>query len=583
MSAPLILSQFNKGIGSSAHDDSFALIRNFDIDSFPGALVTGPLPATVFHSTLSSTFSGVIATDVCTLDSGTVPVTSTAIKATTTANGLTANTVYFINKINSTTFYLYDTIAHAESGGATGRIDITGTGTMTIATVNPGTINHIVKDQRSGNLFMQDSNGRVWFGSSAPLKLLVNSVLDNAQVGSTALGFGGADLAEGNGIVLYKQNDSASTYWLLAFRNAKIDAINIYDSSKTNTPDWINGFDFGGSTASDSTLNSGAGSGNRHHAIVGQDDIVYFTDGRYVGSIKEASGATFNLGSSGSPVTNTHVGNDQALDTPTGEVLVHLEELGVNLLAASSTSNKIYPWDRISDSFNLPILVPEFGIQRMKNVGNLVYILAGKRGNIYTTQGTYARFFKKLPEQVTNNSATLQPNVITWGGVASLNGAFIFGAGVLTSGNSGVYMLYSDGRLVIDNMPSTGSANVTALYAENNFYYMGYASGADLIGTTRYASFNSVLQSLLYRVATKTEKATYSNLEIEVAKPATTGHIRISYRTDTSSAFTVLDTYTADSVATSFETDIGLIDIENIQVQVEQDGNFELVEVRLLP
>ena len=51
----------------------------------------------------------------------------------------------------------------------------------------------------------------------------------------------------------------------------------------------------------------------------------------------------------------------------------------------------------------------------------------------------------------------------------------------------------------------------------------------------------------------------------------------------------MLDTYTTDGVSTSFKTDIGLTDLENIQVQAELTGPgsnadaLEMLEVRLYP
>lgn len=45
-----------------------------------------------------------------------------------TMGGLTNNTVYYINKTGANTFKLYDTLANAQAGGATGLMDLTGTG-----------------------------------------------------------------------------------------------------------------------------------------------------------------------------------------------------------------------------------------------------------------------------------------------------------------------------------------------------------------------------------------------------------------------------------------------------------------------
>lgn len=568
--APLIINNFDTGIADSPHK-GFGLMRNVDIEAYPGAVKATQAPITLFHSSYTSTFTANAGTDVCTA-TATVPDSRTAVYLTTTGTlpaGLSTGTVYFVIKASNTTFKLATTIANADAGTA---IDITdtGSGTHTVTTVSPAGINHIVRDPRTGTRFLQDWKGRVWYddSSGARVLLLHNSVLDTGANTFTN--------ASGNGIVLFRNSNSSATY-LLAFRNALIDIINVFGTTNLQTPSWTNGWNFGG-VASDTTLNTAAGTGNRHHAIVGQDNIIYFTDARYIGTIKEISGQVFNPAT-----TTTYSGNDQALDFPADEVAEHLEELGPTLLIAGLTYNRIYPWDRISDSFNLPILVPENGVRRLKNIGGTVYILAGVWGNIYSTQGSYVRHVKQIPRQVADNSNALAATPVTWGGIDSLNGSLLFGAGVQTSGNSGVYRLYPDGRLIIDRIPSTGSTNVTAIEAHTYYYYMGYSGGADFQDDAAYATFEGVIQSALYRVATKTEKATYSMLDVQIAKPAANGNIRIGYRTDTSSSFTTLATYAADGAATSFNTDIGLINIENIQIQAEIDGAVELVEIRLLP
>jgi hypothetical protein len=250
----------------------------------------------------------------------------------------------------------------------------------------------------------------------------------------------------------------------MAFRNAKIDIVNVFSNANLTNPSWTNDWQ---------SLNAGAGSSNSHYAKVGQDNIVYFCDDRYVGSILEKT--VFDPATGG-----TYTYNNQALDMPQGEINNWLDELGVNLLVAGDSYNFIYPWDRVSASYSLPINVPERSIKRIKNMGGTVYILAGVRGNIYTTQGTYAKLFKSLPDYVINNGSTILSNPVTWGGIGSRNGALIFGAGVQTSGNSGIYLLYPNGTLILDNIPSTGSTNATSLPSDTNeFYSVGYASGAD--------------------------------------------------------------------------------------------------------
>jgi hypothetical protein len=168
-------------------------------------------------------------------------------------------------------------------------------------------------------------------------------------------------------------------------------------------------------------------------------------------------------------------------------------------------------------------------------------------------------------------------------------GKLIFGVGAL-SGNSGVYALDPDGHLIIDNYPSTGQANVTALFGLNEFYDMGYSGGADTMDTSRYSTLGAVvLQSSLYRVSVKTEKTKYSVLEIQIANPIA-GSVRVGYRRSLTGAFTNIPsstgtttTFTTDTSNTSYQVDCGITDVENIQVQVEMAGSIDLMEVRLKP
>lgn len=556
MTQPLIIKDWPNGVAGSPHE-GIGMLRNVDIEAFPGAIKVQKAMTSMFMSLTTRTFTADAGTDVCTASGSltTSDYTAQAVQFTTTGTlpaGLSLATNYFLINVTGSTFKVATTRALAEAGTA---IDITGTGTgtHTITAIAPGTIQHIVEDKRTDTYYMVDSNGRVWKSTGAIAYLLAGNTLET-------------DTSNGSkGLALLRTSDDSATY-LFSFRNRYIDVVEV-DAA---TPSWSNSW---------GDMYTGWNLGSRHHAIRAQDNIIYYTNGRYLGSIKELT-----VFVPGTPATYNH--NATALDTPQGEVLEHIEEHGTNLLIAGSTYNKIYPWDRLSDSFGLPIEVPENIVKRLQNIGGTVYILAGTKGNIYTTQGTYARHFVKIPDYLVNNSGTLQSNIVTWGGIAQRDGALLVGLAGQTTGNSGVYLIYPDGRIVMDNMPSTGSALVSAIYAEHDFYKIGYVGGADYSSTSRYSAYESVIQSALYKVGNKTQKASYSTLEVQVAKPASSGHMRIKYRTDESSAFADFATaivYTADSSATSFETDIGLIDIENLQLQIEMDGLFELIEVRLYP
>jgi len=75
-------------------------------------------------------------------------------------------------------------------------------------------------------------------------------------------------------------------------------------------------------------------------------------------------------------------------------------------------------------------------------------------------------------------------------------------------------------------------------------------------------------------------------LEVVTAKVPSSGtdYVRVKYRTNNNPAvtFTTLATFTFTSSADAVQKeDIGLIDIENIQFQIELSGNVELIDIRL--
>ena len=553
----LTIRNWDQGIADSPHN-GFQLIKNANIEESLGAIKANNKPTSLFQTAISETFTANADTEVITI-TGTFPVTGTAVTVSNAGGalptGLSANTNYFLIKLTDTTAKLATTITNAFAGTAI-NLTTAGTGTNTVATVNAGVIKHII--QGDGYYIAQDDNGRVWY-SETYFFLLNGNTLTNPN---------------GNGIVLFENSDATATY-LFVFRNAKIDVVEVTALANRRTPSWSNDWQ---------ALNSGATSDNSHHCIKGQDNIIYFCDDKYIGSIKENKEQVF------APATPaTYIYNSQALDLPSGELAYWLVELGTNLLISSATTTgKIYPWDRISGSFYYPLQVPENYVYRMVNMGNIIYIQAGSQGNIYQTQGSYVRLFKKLPYSVINNTGALSATPITWGGIGEKAGALVVGVDATSTGNDGVYLIYPDGRVIIDNQPLSGSANVTALCSVNNGYVMGFDGGVDALSTTRYSSYETVIQTGIYRMATKTGKSMFSTLEVVTAKVPSSGtdYVRVKYRSDNNPAteFTTIKEFIFNSSSDAIQTyDAGISDLDNIQFQIELSGNVELIELRLIP
>ena len=195
-------------------------------------------------------------------------------------NPLVAGTTYWLVSVSATQSLVASSFQNARKASPT-TITITdaGSGTMTFSTVAMGLIKSQTQDPVTGFRYAVDTSGKVWI--KGPLYywcLIDGNTLTNAS---------------GLGCVTYRD-------YLFVFRNDKMDVFGPITSSGLDSAAWTNGL---------VTLNTAAGTSNSHHAIVGQDDIIYYCDGKYIGSFAEASGKTF------APADGTtFVSTTQALD-----------------------------------------------------------------------------------------------------------------------------------------------------------------------------------------------------------------------------------------------------------------------------
>lgn len=272
--------------------------------------------------------------------------------------------------------------------------------------------------------------------------------------------------------VLYKSADSGATWaevsdrlgvgqglivkwgYVFVFCVTTIDAMKISDST------WTTGWQ---TIDSDSLW---------HPAIVSKNDgKIYFGAGRYVGSIEQVG--TFAPGDSG-----TYTFTAQALDLPASYRVKCLEELGNNLMIGTWQGTNIYdiriadifPWDRSAVSFGQPIVLDEFGVHALKNVGNSLIVLAGIEGVIYRSDGVNAYAIGKIPIDLRGGKyLEFYP-----GALCHYKNKIFFGVGnggTTVIDGMGVYSLNQTGKgniLNLEHMMSTEntgttSAKITAL------------------------------------------------------------------------------------------------------------------------
>ena len=397
----------------------------------------------------------------------------------------------------------------------------------------------------------------------------------------------------GEGAVVWKD-------YLLVTTNTGIDAFGPLSGSAV----WIENV-MGATIATDALF---------HPMITGQDDIVYIGAGRYVASLQEVDGQNFQAGTA-----STFTFSAQALDLPEDYRVKCIAELGKNLMigtwkgATASNQAKtadIFPWDRKSDSFNLPLRLAENGINQMISMGGLVYFQAGSEGKIFVTDGTSIKLIGQIPKHITNLVGA------KW--IEAYPGAMIFHKGkilfgIMSPGGNGqevtdgigVWSINPDTKaLVFENQISTGSTGgvagsdvqITALKSvDRNSYLIGWEDGntygIDKISNTiRYTGYKSFATSAYYPLGTKQKPVPLSEIEFQLAKPFGTAQgVRLKYRTDLNAAFTTIGTYDAATYGTTIAGYIDTFGVtvdEGIQIRAELTTNsgsttVDLREIRI--
>jgi hypothetical protein len=568
MAEPYIINNPQAGIADSP-ELGFGDMRNIDVYTQPGvAKINRDMKEWTFNSSangITKTFTASAATDKITLPTGDNfihdyigNVTAQPVTLTTTttlpAPLAPATTYYLISGGTNTTYKLATTIANAEAGTGIDILD-TGTGTHTITAVVPGNVKHQVIEPSTGYVYAQDATGLIWVNRGNRWITIAGNTLTNAT---------------GNGLVIWKN-------YLFAFRSGAVDVLSLSTYAASGTSAWTNAWKTTQVTAS----------GTVHNSIAGQDDILYYCDGRYIGSVAELAGTTF---APGTPGTFNH--NAQALDLPQDYVARDLAELGKPLMIGAGRDNeaacKIFPWDRTSSSFSLPLSIPNGPLNIMQTIGSRLYVSVGTEGTVWVTDGTNVEVAFRIPVALNGSSNS--------GSITSMcahkNRLFF---GLTSDTTSGVWSfnpatkallfeyLVSYGRyndslglnpLLMSSMVSINANKLSASWYDSNAALGAIDTTNIDTSTYYYQSYAAYLRGPLSEVGTNFQPRTFEQVSLQLEKPlATNEGIRIKYRPDTSSAFTTIGTfdYTTYGAIQSLNFQYA-IDAENIQAQVELTG-----------
>lgn len=460
------------------------------------------------------------------------PVTLTTT-GTLPAPLATGTTYYVYDDVGqTTTLYLATTLANAQSGIY---IDITdaGTGTHTITTTPHAAFNHFDVDKRTGTVYAQDANGRIWRYETSyyPWGLIAGNTLTSAS---------------GNGFKIWKD-------YIFAFRSVAVDVYGPLLTSPTWTNSWAGASSLGSTGATFQT---------QHTAFESQNGRLYIANSQadkmpLVASLQENVSTTFDP-------TNalTYTWNASALDLPDYEWITCFEEQN-NLLMIGTVANKIYPWDKISDSFRSPIIVGETYIHSMRMLNNALYFGCGYRGNIYRTYGTTSEIVVDFSDDIANypeNTASCVGLALYPGGLLAL-----MSCTTTAESNSGVYFIdinngnrYSMFNSIGDGYQFQNFNIPKAIFSLGEDYqffvsWQGqsgygacdthYACG---LGPFRQINDKAVLITELFRVSDDSNNPrTFETVEIFLRKQNNASNsIKIAFRNDETSSFSTDITFT---------------------------------------
>lgn len=547
---PIIINEndFIKGIANSSIV-GMQQVQNIDIFNVDGTARAGfemingiPDPtSTTFTAnaaneqlTLAATFDWVREGITFASTGRTVQVSSSG----TLPAGLTAGTNYIVSKVSATVITLNGV-----------NITDAGTGTHTITSINPRRFEHYATNPIPGTtnaadqIFAQDSVGKIWaYGSTSGWTLLTGNSPDGAV---------------GAGLAIWKN-------YLVSFKQTAVDLYGPLDGS----PAWSNNW------AGVANLNIGNGPLNKnlHKALVGQDDILYYANINgnipYVGSLLQKPGTTFDPANAA-----TYTWNAKALDLPNYLWINDLEELGLNLMIAT-VDRYIYPWDRVSDSFDLPIISGEPYITALKTLNNTLYYACGIRGNIYRTYGTTSVQVNDFSDQLSN---VPQSNMLI-DDMQVFNGYLLFSA---SGAVPGVYVLdvNNNNRYILQSTVTNASGIPATIYTSNNpnLYNLNYIAQRFFVSwsdnyastnfdTVRGCDSNFILTNGPYRatgdiayfisptyfVGDDKDSRTFEQIELTLLNPITSGQsVKISSRVDNATSFSNEVTFSATSMTSN--------------------------------
>lgn len=508
-------------------------------------------------------------TGVLTATGGTITTSGSNTIHTFTAAGTSAfvvtainplpGTVLYIGNLSSTTFKLYHDADLTNPvdfiSNITGVYSVPVFGTPIWSSYNPLT-------------FILDTSGNCWYLNLSGLSGIATNALQYAgNTGHSPTNGLNEGIAQWNG-------------YLFLFLGTHIDYLHVLNFISGAGPTWVYSWQPNGSLPLTNTI-------YQHYAIPATDDAIYICNGNTVASLLENAGTTFD------PTNNTtYTFNPAGLTLPQFDEAQSLGQLGTTLLVGGIL-NYVYPWDRVSTSFNFPLICADSNIVRIVSTNTNAYVFAGSRGRIYITNGSQIQVYKKIPDALSGNP---EPYYI-WQDALYLRNKIYFtmtatdNSGTTLNTMGGIWSLGIDAGQTAIALPTAGSlfntnqlsygtygGSCPVLFYNQNNTPPGYGvcaswvnssvSGIDLSSSVPYTNFQTYIETDIVPVGTFYEVFTGKQLEYKLSRPLVTGEsVRVSYRATLADAYTPF--LTSVSLAVSDAVQLPFQKIQWVQFKIE--------------
>lgn len=459
--------------------------------------------------------------------------------------------------------------------------------------------------------YILDQNGIIWVSgtsTNAGVAAVPSSTMTWAAItphGNTAGGIDTFDNNEGSIAIMYStnSNNQIQSDYLICFTQGDILYGKNIDKSgwPSNT---------GSSFTSWKTLNYSGGFS--HHAMLANDQVMYFCDGPGIGIVQQKTGQIFNPAD---PSTYNYVDANYLLAP--NDAVNRLSAIpsgnGLSIIAGTELGYLyIYPTYQNSTATGAApttlLQIPEANVQYLLQANNYVLIFAGNKGNIYLTNGSSITPILTVPDYIAGSVNFVQDPYFIWGGAAYVRGRIFFSikdqTGSHTGNCGGVWSFVPSFSYYPNQDVGLGlrMENASSLYGTQGFngyapvifsgqeltaqqangpqYVAAWAqsvNSVDFSGTTPLTNSSTIIETDVMPLGTFLEPRTLETIELKFAAPLATGESAVvNYRTSLESAWAIAGDLSTESVPTGSGSPLSRI-IQNLKFQAVQNLQLQII------